>query len=186
MELARVNGAADRTAIEDNIVAYNNYMENIDDLDANEAADLRATLTRAQVWAAIVRDGKWLLGPAKWIAYRNMTVTDYTLYRKAQGPERLNGGRAGQLIEELATGGLLLDACQGYTNQPASGHGAITALHALCSSQGVWPNRQARIFVLPGSNVPARDRKTIEHLLGLCETLAPESLELFKRELALA
>lgn len=137
-----------------NIVNYDQALQALRQFPGGVQASLLNTVSHAQVWVATNHNGAWLVGPAKWVGYKDITPQLYHAHRRA-----MSGSKASGRLAELE---LNLEPV------PRT-HPARVILMRLASSVGKAARDGCEIYLLPGEELPAKDRMAIDGLAQLVE-----------------
>lgn len=125
-----------------NLVAYHNAAVNILKLPEEERKAIGDTLRYGRSWIAMEHDGRWIVGPAKFVGYADPTPGNYARDRKTC----LHGAIAEREIKKL-----------GGTAYPlnSSRHPAVAALRKLILGRNIGngtllsgPNSLSEVFVV--------------------------------------
>lgn len=139
------------TEARENIINYNQCMAGLRTYSLGVQASMLNTISHAQVWLAI-NEGGWLLAPAKYVGYRDITPDDYHRFRRT-----MSGSKASGRLDEL-----------GVAWEPLPPrHAACRALNQFASLQGKAHREGTSVYLLPGEDLKAGDRMAAEGILEL-------------------
>lgn len=151
---------ADKAAAISNVIKYNDALSSIKSFDKKVHDDIVRTISMARAWYAIHHEGKWLLGPAKFIGFSGMTPQIYSANRTI-----ISGTRGDWAVRQY-----LPDSKPVSKNHPA--WLALTELAKRFEVRG--PNAKAYVTVLheEKEEIP----KTAEKPIQIIEAMAVDAV----------